>query len=154
MLTPTAGTCVLLLPQTYLRHFHIQQITTKAHQRANSILRCFMSGNVTLIVRAFGVYVRPVLEYNSITWSPHRKQEIMMTEKVQRRFTKRIRGYENLTYTDHLTKLTLPTVELRRLHLDLIYCYKIVFGLIKSNFSDFLSFPHCPPCLQTLQIKK
>ena len=28
-----------------------------------------------------------------------------------------------------------------------------VFGLIKFNFSDFLSFPHCPP-LQTLQTKK
>ena len=69
---------------------HIQQITTKAHQRANSILRCFVSGNVTLLVRAFVVYVRPVLEYNSIIWSPHLKQEIMMIEKVQRRFTKRI----------------------------------------------------------------
>jgi len=26
-----------------------------------NILRCFMSGNVTLLVRAFVVYVRPVL---------------------------------------------------------------------------------------------
>ena len=34
---------------------HIQQITTKAHQRANNILRCFMSGNVTLLVRACNV---------------------------------------------------------------------------------------------------
>ena len=34
------------------------------------------------------VYVRPVLEYNSVTWSPHLKQDIMMIEKVQRRFTK------------------------------------------------------------------
>jgi len=43
-------------------------------------LRCFMSGNVTLLVRAFVVYVRPVLEYNSITWSPHLKQDIIVTE--------------------------------------------------------------------------
>ena len=124
---------------------HIQQITTKAHQRANSILRCFMSGNVTLLVRAFVAYVRFVVEYNSITWSPHLKQEIMMIEKVQRRFTKRLHGYKNLTYRDRLTKLALPSLELRRLHLDLIYCYKIVFGLINYFLLIFLSFPHCPP---------
>jgi len=123
---------------------HIQQITTKAHQRANNILRCFMSGNVTLLVRAFVVYVRPVLEYNSITWSPHLKQDIMMIEKVQRRFTKRLRRYRNLSYTDRLIKLALPSLELRRLHLDLIYCYKIVFGLIKLNFSDFFEFSSLP----------
>jgi len=64
-----------------------------------------MSGNVTLLVRAFVVYVRPVLEYNSITWSPHLKQDIMMLEKVQRRFTKRLRRYRNLSYTDRLIKL-------------------------------------------------
>ena len=45
---------------------HIQQICVKAHQRANSILRCFMSGNVKLLPRAFIVYVRPMLEYNSV----------------------------------------------------------------------------------------
>ena len=28
-------------------------------------------------------------------------------------------------------------VNMRRLHLDLIYCYKIVFGLTKLNFVDF-----------------
>jgi len=123
---------------------HIQQITTKAHQRAKSILRCFMSGNVTLLVRAFVVCVRPLLEYNSITWSPHLKQEIMMIEKVQRRFTKRLHGYTNLTYRDRLTKLALPSLELRRLHLDLIYCYKIVCGLTKLNFSDFFEFSSLP----------
>ena len=61
---------------------HIQQITVKAHQRANSILRCFVSGNISLLVRAFLVYVRPVLEYNSVVWSPYLKQDIMKIEKV------------------------------------------------------------------------
>jgi len=88
-----------------------------------------VSGNVTLLVRAFVVYVRPILEYNSVTWSPYLKQEIMMIEQVQRTFTKKLRGYKNLTYMDRLTKLGLPSLELRRLHLDLICCYKIVMVL-------------------------
>jgi len=116
------------LPST----LHIQQIATKAHQRANSILRCFVSGNVTLLVRAFVVYARSVLEYNSIIWSPHLKQEIMMTEKVQRRFTKRLHGCKALTYADSLGKLGLPSLELWRLHLDLIYCY--CFWTYKTEF--------------------
>ena len=36
------------------------------------------------------------------------------------------------------------SVELRRLHLDLIFCYKMVFGLIKLNFSDCFEFSSQP----------
>ena len=37
------------------------------------------------------------------------------------------------------TKLGLCTLEQRRLHLDLLYCYKIVFGLVNVNFDDFFA---------------
>jgi len=33
--------------------------------------------------------------------------------------------------------LGLPSLELRRLHLDLVFCYKIVFGLMTVNLDDF-----------------
>ena len=36
--------------------------------------------------------------------------------------------------------LILLSLELRRLHLDLIYCYKIVFGLACVNFDDLFKF--------------
>jgi len=32
-------------------------------------------------------YVRPILEYNSVVWSPILKYEIDALERVQRRFT-------------------------------------------------------------------
>ena len=38
------------------------------------------------------------------------------------------------------TILALSRLELRRLHLDLIYCYEIVFGVVDLNFSDFFEF--------------
>jgi len=44
---------------------YINDIVRKWHQRANLIIRCFVSQNVNLLVRAFVVYVRPLLEYNS-----------------------------------------------------------------------------------------
>jgi len=81
-----------------------------------------------------------MLEYNSVIWSPHLIQDITKIEKVQRRFTKRLRSLKHLSYSDRLIKLGLPSLELRRLHLDLVYCYKMVFGLVKLNFSDFFEF--------------
>jgi len=47
-----------------------------------------------------------------------------------------------LHLTDHLKCLDLTTLELRRLHLNLIYCYKIVFGMVAINLSDIFEFSH------------
>ena len=45
-----------------------------------------------------------------------------------------------MSYNERLHYIGLPSLELRRLHLDLIYCYKIVFGVVDLNFSDFSKF--------------
>ena len=47
-------------------------------------------------MRAFVVYVRPLLEYNSSVWSPSLKRDVTLIEQVQTRFTKRLRGYRHL----------------------------------------------------------
>jgi len=41
-------------------------------------------------------------------------------EKVQRRFTKRLPGLKHKSYNERLRYAGLPSLELRRLHLDLI----------------------------------
>ena len=55
-----------------------------------------------------------------------------------------LRRFRDLAYTEHLAKLDVAILELRRLHLDLIYCCKIVFGLVKLEFSDFLKVSLSP----------
>jgi len=54
----------------------------------SELLRSFVAGDVALLIRAFTVYVRPIVEYNSVTWSPQTKLEIKTIEKVQRRVCK------------------------------------------------------------------
>jgi len=66
----------------------ISDIVSRAQKRSLLILRAFVSRDVSLLVRAFIVHVRPILEYNSVIWSPHTIQDINCTEPVQRRFTK------------------------------------------------------------------
>jgi len=42
-----------------------------------------------------------------------------------------------MSYNARLQYLGLSSLELRRLHLDLIHCYKIVFGVVDLFFSRF-----------------
>jgi len=123
---------------------HINEIVNKAHQRANHIIRCVLSGHTSTLIRAFIVYLRPILEYNCVIWSPSLKRDIDLIERVQRRFTKRMRGLKDLSYTERLLRLNIPSLELRRLQLDLIFCYKIVFGRICTNSDDSFAFSPSP----------
>ena len=74
---------------------HINRIVCKAHKRANLIIRCFMSRDLSTLVRAFKVYVRPVVEYCSVVWNAHYMKDF---DVRQRRFTKRLPGMKALTY--------------------------------------------------------
>jgi len=77
---------------------HITNISRKAHNRANLIIRCFHSKNIQSLIASYKVYVRPILEYSSVAWNPYLIKDIKALESVQRRFTKRLPGMEKLTY--------------------------------------------------------
>jgi len=46
-----------------------------------------MSRDTLSLVKAFNVYVRPVLEYCSVVWCPYLMKHIIALEGVQRRLT-------------------------------------------------------------------
>jgi len=48
-----------------------------------------------------------------------------------------------MSYNGRLHYLGLSSLELRRLLLDLIYCYKIIFDVVNLNFSDFCRTMQC-----------
>ena len=62
---------------------------------------------------------------------------------VQRRFTKRLPTLRNMSYNDRLRYLNIPSLELRRLHADLFWCYKVVFKLVLVSFDDLFVFSPC-----------
>jgi len=84
--------------------------------------------------------VLSLLTFNTAVWSPSLKEDITSVEKVQRKFTKRLPGYRNCSYLERRRNLNLMTLELRRLHADLVMCYKIVFNIVKLEFSDLFTF--------------
>ena len=120
---------------------HINTIVRKAITRDNLILKCFYSRDTHTLFRAFKVYVRPIVEYCSSAWSPHLVKDIILLESVQRKFTKRLTGMQNIPYLERLRQLNLERLDVRRLRADLILAYKILFGITgETDISQFFTF--------------
>ena len=106
------------------------------------IFRCFLFRDPVFLVKMFKTFVRPKLEYASVIWNPVYKMDIDALERVQRRFTKRIPGCANMSYSQRLQKLGLIPLELRRVHLDLIFTYKLLKGTYNVDHSQFFTLSH------------
>ena len=102
-----------------------------------------LSYNPYRLVRAFKIYIRPILEYASTTWSPSYIRQINLLESVQRNFTQRIPGCSHMSYPHCLAFLNLQTLEHCRLIADLIMCFNIVKGkncIDQTKFFRFTAF--------------
>ena len=86
----------------------------------------------------FTTYVRPLLEYCTPAWSPHLLKDIDKIESVQRYFTRSLPGMSHLSYHERLTKLGLQSLELRRIHSDCIYLYKMLHNVVESKPNMFV----------------
>ena len=54
-------------------------------------------------------------------------------------YTKRLSGLRSLTYDERCARLVINRLELRRLHVDLTLCYKIIHGLVLSSCDRFFT---------------
>ena len=82
---------------------HISSIVARAHKRS---LRAFNLRNIDLLLRAYLTYVRPLIEHDSIIWSPYTVKDIELIESVQHHFTKRLPDFNILPYAERLIVLT------------------------------------------------
>jgi len=94
---------------------HVLDIVSKGHRRAKLILRTFTLQDIGLLIRAYVIYARPLVQHNSIVWSPCTIKDIETIECVQRRFAKNLRGYSGYSYQERLHHLELQSLEHRHL---------------------------------------
>jgi ribonuclease P/MRP protein subunit RPP40 len=123
---------------------HINLIVSKAMQRLGLLFRGFLCRDISFLRRAFVTYIRPLVEYCSVVWSPCLKKYIDILEKVQKKFSKRIPCLRGLSYTERLARLNLQPLELRRLQFDLIFYYNILNNQSSIDKDEFFTF-HVPP---------
>ena len=115
---------------------HIDNIIHQAYSRVGILFKSFVSRNSVILRQAYITYIRPVLEYACNVWSPYKVKHINGIEKIQRYFTRRISGLQDLNYAERLARLNLETLEIRRLRSDLVLYYKILNNLTVFSFDD------------------
>ena len=79
---------------------HVIAVTKKANQMAGMILHNITNRDKYIMIPLFKALVRPILEYANAVWCPFLKKNKDKVERVQRRFTKRIKGMKDLNYED------------------------------------------------------
>src|SRR2546426_8386490 len=119
---------------------HVKNIVSKANQRIYLIFKTFACRDIDIMIVAYISYIRLILEYFSVVWSPTRLGEIDLIEDVQRFYTKRLQGLWNLSYADRLMICGFQSLKLRRLIIDLVLVYKIVFKLVNLDFDRFFIY--------------
>jgi hypothetical protein len=71
---------------------HIEKISNKGIKALNFIMRQIYGTNKEIKEKAYLTLIRPIIEYASSVWDPHKKIEIMNIEKVQRLAARRVLG--------------------------------------------------------------
>ncbi len=115
---------------------HIATKVKKANSIVGLIRRSFSYLDAKLLKLLFTAFVRPHLEYAQAVWAPHLKKHVNPIESVQRRATKLVDGFQNLSHQERLIRLDLPTLAYRRLRNDMIEVYKHFHVYDKSTLPN------------------
>ena len=78
------------------------------------------------------------LDYGSQLWSPTKIHQIIMIEKIQKAFTKHIKGFSSFSYQERLSNLKIYSLQRRRERYIIIYVWKILENL-SSNPSQTIT---------------
>ena len=103
---------------------HISEKVNKANSMFALLRRTFQYVDAESFVPLYKTLVRTHLEFTSSVWHPYKIK--YMIENVQRRATKQLPGFKELSYSERLKKLKLPTLSFRRVRGDMIELYKIL----------------------------
>ena len=101
---------------------------------------CFENHGPFFYLFLYKTYVRPLLETNTVVFSPHTIENIDILERVQRRFTKYLPGLWDMPYSSRLDFLGIKSLEERRILFDIMFLYKVINGHTNLNPDSFFSF--------------
>ena len=111
---------------------HMNKTINSSKVVMGMLLRTFSTREKEPMLQMFNTYIKSRMEYCCIVWSPWQQTCIYELEKIQKNFTKKIQGIEELNYHERLEKLNLYSLERRRDRYMIIYGWQQIEGL-KEN---------------------
>jgi hypothetical protein len=105
---------------------HIEETAQSARKIASWVLGVFRDRSPSVMMTLFKSMVRSKLEYCCPVWNPSKVQDIQALENVQRNFTRRVSGCQNLDYWDRLKQLNIQSLQRRRERYCIIHVWKIL----------------------------
>ena len=130
---------------------HCEVISKKATRVLFNLLRGLSTRKASTLVQAYKSYVRPILEYGTSIFNPHKCSMVHKLEKVQNTFTRRLMTrvmgfvYDQIPSSrERNANFNLQSLAYRRRKFDLILFHKIFTGHCKLRPSLFYT---CRPSL-------
>ena len=128
---------------------HITFVCGQARKRMFALFRTLKTNKANILVLAYSLYVRSILESGSVVFNPYKKRDKLSLERVQRMFTKRIfMRSQLLNYNDtpssseRATSLKLDSLENRRKRADGRMLRKILDGKCGLYLKSLYKFRH------------
>ena len=109
-------------------HEHVKSVANKCSGLSSNILNSTLCRAREFMIPIYISHIRPILEFGSCLWNLGYIEDTRLLEGVQRRWTKRIEGLEEFSYSQRLEILDLYSVKGRLLRADIIKCWKIFHG--------------------------
>ena len=113
------------IDRTLKFHNHVKRNVNICNGRTTNLLSSTLSREADFMLNIYKAYIRPQLEYCSCLWNVGYMGDMRLLERVQRRWTRAVRGLEDLPYSDRLLRLNLFSFQGRLLRSDLKMVWKI-----------------------------
>ena len=114
---------------------HIQTILKKGMSVSAWVLSVFRARDQFTMLTLYKSLVRSTIEYCCPIWHPSKISDIEAIEGVQREFTRRISGCQELSYWRRLKKLDLMSLQRRRERFIILTMWKILHSKMPNDLN-------------------
>ena len=112
---------------------HIEQTVQSARTIASWVLSVFRDRTPVIMMTLFKTMVRSKLEYCCPVWNPSSIQDIKALENIQRNFTRKVLGCQDMDYWERLKKLNILSLQRRRERYCIVHVWKMINGLAPND---------------------